>query len=598
MKISIWRSSVLLAIQVCLVAAASPAAAQGLPSGWSAGDVGAVGVRGSAAHANGTFSVSGAGADIWGQADAFMFVHRRMTGDGSIVARVTSVQHVHEWTKAGVMIRESLTAGSRHAFALVTPARGLAFQHRTTAGATTTYTGTPGSVPVWLKLQRTGSLITASRSADGLKWTVIGTQHLTLPATVYVGLAVTSHASSRIAAAAFTSVSVSGSASLPAGWSSSDIGGGAPGQSRHAEGLFTIDGAGRDIWSASDQFRFTYRQVTGDIDIVARVASVQELDVWTKAGLMVRATLTAPSRHASIFVTPRRGVAFQWRAADASSSEYTAAGGRMAPWWVMLSRRGSAITAYQSADGTTWSYVGAQTLAMPATFYVGLAVASRSETTTATATFDNVTVQPPGAVVTPASPVSGTPPVANQSPLVTLTSPVSRATFSAPASMTVTATASDSDGTVARVDFYQGPTLMASDTTAPYSASWSRVPAGSYSLTAVARDNAGATTVSSVVTVTVNDPVVPTRAVFAPSLNHAAAVDRYIVEFFPVGADPAVASPAATADVGKPVVVSGQCEASVAEAVGALPSGAYFATVTAVGPGGAARSAPSAAFMR
>src|SRR5204862_484060 len=92
---------------------------------------------------------------------------------------------------------------------------------------------------------------------------------------------------------------------------------------------------------------------------------------------------------------------------------------------------------------------------------------------------------------------------ANQAPTVSLTAPANGATFTAPATITVSATAADADGTVAKVDFFAGTTLIGTDTSSPYSISWSNVAAGSYSLTAVATDNAGATTTSAARTITV-----------------------------------------------------------------------------------------------
>jgi hypothetical protein len=92
----------------------------------------------------------------------------------------------------------------------------------------------------------------------------------------------------------------------------------------------------------------------------------------------------------------------------------------------------------------------------------------------------------------------------NASPTVALTSPASGAAFTAPATINLTATAGDTDGTVSQVSFYAGATLLGTSTTAPYAFSWTNVAAGSYTLTAVARDNANATTTSSPVTVTVS----------------------------------------------------------------------------------------------
>lgn len=91
-------------------------------------------------------------------------------------------------------------------------------------------------------------------------------------------------------------------------------------------------------------------------------------------------------------------------------------------------------------------------------------------------------------------------------PVAQITSPASGATFTAPASITISATASDSDGTIGKVDFFRGNTLIATDTSAPYSVTWSGVAAGSYSLTAVATDNSGATGTSQAVGIIVNAP--------------------------------------------------------------------------------------------
>lgn len=91
----------------------------------------------------------------------------------------------------------------------------------------------------------------------------------------------------------------------------------------------------------------------------------------------------------------------------------------------------------------------------------------------------------------------------NPPPIVAITSPLDGATFTAPANITINATASDSNGTVTKVDFFQGSTLIGTDTTSPYSIAWSSVAAGSYMLTARATDNGNATTTSSPINITV-----------------------------------------------------------------------------------------------
>ena len=186
----------------------------------------------------------------------------------------------------------------------------------------------------------------------------------------------------------------------------------------------------------------------------------------------------------------------------------------------------------------------------------------------------------------------------NQSPVVSLTSPANGATFSAPASITFSATASDPDGTIAQVDFYANGTRLRTITASPYSFSWTNVSAGGYSIIAVARDNSGASTVSSTRDITVVAAGAGTTVVFEPSSNDATAVDRYVLDIFALGAELSTAYPIISRDLGKPAIQNGECAVDVTSTILALPSGSYVATVTAMGPGGSARSAPSPQFSR
>jgi len=111
----------------------------------------------------------------------------------------------------------------------------------------------------------------------------------------------------------------------------------------------------------------------------------------------------------------------------------------------------------------------------------------------------------------------------NAPPTVSLTSPSNGATGAAPASFTLSATAADSDGSIASVKFLNGASILATDTSYPYSFSWTSVAAGTYSITAVATDNGGATTTSSSATVTVSaaSNASPTIALTAPGNGNA-----------------------------------------------------------------------------
>jgi hypothetical protein len=177
----------------------------GLPSGWQSQDVGNVGITGSSSCCpNGVLTMSGAGADIWGTADAFQFVYRTLTGDDYSMARVTSIQNTNPFAKAGVMIRSSTDAGAASVIVDVKPDGGIEFMARSWQdGPTMYYGGMATSGPVWLLLMRKGSTFYAYAAQDGNGWTSLGTVSIDLPATVLGGFAVTSHTTQQLNTATF-----------------------------------------------------------------------------------------------------------------------------------------------------------------------------------------------------------------------------------------------------------------------------------------------------------------------------------------------------------------------------------------------------------
>ena len=176
-----------------------------LPSPWADADVGSPAVAGSASYASGVFTVNGGGADIWGSSDQFNYVSQPLTGNATIVARVTSQSDTDPWAKAGVMIKQSTTSGSSYALLGVTPGNGIAFQYGYNASVSGgSYTFPNG----WLKLTRSGSTITAYSSADGTTWTQVGTTTISLTDPVTIGLFTCAHNAGALGTATFDNVSV------------------------------------------------------------------------------------------------------------------------------------------------------------------------------------------------------------------------------------------------------------------------------------------------------------------------------------------------------------------------------------------------------
>ena len=188
----------------------------------------------------------------------------------------------------------------------------------------------------------------------------------------------------------------------------------------------------------------------------------------------------------------------------------------------------------------------------------------------------------------------------NAPPTVSMSGPAPGASYTAPATIALSATAGDVDGSVTRVDFYAGTQLVGSDTASPFTATWSNVPAGSYSLTAVATDNGGKTGTSLPVSVTVAAAPVqplPTKVVFVAPVDYATNVNSCTVELRRSG-DGVTASPVATRNLGKPAIVAGEISVDISTLVDPLPAGSYYAIVVSTGPGGSTPSSPSGVFSK
>jgi regulation of enolase protein 1 (concanavalin A-like superfamily) len=182
---------------------------QPLPVTWLDQDVGSAGLAGSASYANGTFTVAGAGQGTFTtSSDGFHFVYQPLSGDGTMVARVVSLQGSSA-AQAGIMIRETLNADAKHVY-LFDYSSANWMTERTSTGASSSYQSL-GSVtlPNWIKLARSGNVFSMYGSPDGLNWVQLGTsQTVSMVPNVYVGLAVSSRSTSSLATATFDNVSV------------------------------------------------------------------------------------------------------------------------------------------------------------------------------------------------------------------------------------------------------------------------------------------------------------------------------------------------------------------------------------------------------
>ncbi len=180
------------------------------PGSWQCADIGGATPQGTQNVTGGTWTVQGGGGDIWGTGDAFRFDSQALSSDGSVSAQVSSQTNTDPWAKAGVMMRSSTDPGSPYYAIYQTPGNGVVVQSRNAQGGIAVQNaGISGVAPVYLQVSRSGTTFTAATSADGVTWTPVTTSAASIPnlgGTVLSGLAVTSHNTSQLSTAVFSSV--------------------------------------------------------------------------------------------------------------------------------------------------------------------------------------------------------------------------------------------------------------------------------------------------------------------------------------------------------------------------------------------------------
>jgi len=190
------------------------------PSGWTTDIIGATTPGQQACGIDGGISITAAGKDIYGSADEFVYVYREFSGDGWIIAKVESQDLSNEWAKAGVMIRDDNTAGSKFVMCMLTPVNGAIFEARETVDegfVTGAELEDPVTsvAPYWVKIERTGGDIIPYISEDGSDWIellLVEPRPLPMNDNALIGLAVTSHESGVLCEAVFSNISTSADA--------------------------------------------------------------------------------------------------------------------------------------------------------------------------------------------------------------------------------------------------------------------------------------------------------------------------------------------------------------------------------------------------
>jgi hypothetical protein len=286
---------------------------------------------------------------------------------------------------------------------------------------------------------------------------------------------------------------------LPPQFASADIGPvGLAGSVSFCDGQFAISGSGADIWGTNDAFRFVYAYVpvSTNCDIRARVGSVQSTSGNAKAAVMIRETLDSNSRHALVDMEPSAGIEFLYRTTTGGASSSSVVSGQTAPNWVRLTRTNNTFTAYWSPDGTSWNQIGSPTnIPMTGTSaYVGLAVCAHNNSVLNTSLIDDLAASF----------------LTNVSPVISWVTPTNDQSVYRANILFLTATATDPDGSVTNVSFFNGASLLGRASVgyaSQFSLAWSNAPAGNYQLAAIAIDDDGVTnTIPAAISISVVSP--------------------------------------------------------------------------------------------
>lgn len=187
----------------------------GLILPWSNMDINArsivkLPVYGRAAFKDSALTVKGSGTGIKGYSDQFHFVYQKLVDNGSLIAKITSLDEVNALCQAGLMIRETLEQNSTFAFIGLSTAQGALFSMRDSIGKMAKGSASKMQVqfPYWIQLKRNGDSITASFSGDRANWAVMGSVEIKMSRLVFAGIAVSSNTTDSICSAVFDQIQV------------------------------------------------------------------------------------------------------------------------------------------------------------------------------------------------------------------------------------------------------------------------------------------------------------------------------------------------------------------------------------------------------
>lgn len=352
--------------------------------------------RGQGLEYGGLFSLTGTGAGYAStSSDQAHVMVRGITGDGSVVARLTSFPAGA--ALAGVTIRDSLNRGANRAVLGLVPGTGLQFRTRAASGHDAVVSVAAPALPCWLKLDRnaTTNEVSASYSSDGTSWTAVGTPVAVplLNSTAYYGLTATSNSTSSSATALFDNVALTPAPNGPA--LLNDDSGTAP----NAPGSASFDGTTYTIAGPTTGYFYGW-QYHGDLEIRVRLNSYSSGAGSSSGGIRIAESIEGGAQlHLGRMPTSAYNGYYWTNLAGGGGGGVPS--GISAGNWMRIVRRGNSVTGYRATHNSTtggpnaWTQIGQpQTIIMTTPVWVGFFVnnASGATGTLNTCTFTNLSI--------------------------------------------------------------------------------------------------------------------------------------------------------------------------------------------------------------